>query len=309
MALLTVLLLVAVMSALAVGVLDDIRFALRRAGNARDVGQAQWYAIGAEELARAQIRRLAARDPTRTTLVGDWNGRPFVFPIEGGVIRARVVDGGNCFNLNSVMFNEGGPRYGIAQFEALLGALDFPEADARRLTAALTDWIDRDQYGAEDDAYARRPQPYRTADDLLAEVSELRAIEGFTLQVYARLRPHVCALPSNALSPINLNTLGVHQAVLLTMVTEGRLRPEAARLWLSRRPEGGWPDAGALWLLPDLVDAPPVPQVDAQVGLRTRFFALETQVDYNGADVEMSALFEQEAQAVRLAARRWTRDE
>ena len=46
-ALMTVLLLVAVMSTLAVGILDDIRFSLRRTENARNVGQAQWYALGA----------------------------------------------------------------------------------------------------------------------------------------------------------------------------------------------------------------------------------------------------------------------
>ena len=58
-ALLTVLLLVAVMSALAVAVLDDIRFGLKRTANAETVGQAQWYALGAETVARARLARLA----------------------------------------------------------------------------------------------------------------------------------------------------------------------------------------------------------------------------------------------------------
>ena len=61
-ALLTVLLLVAVMTLLLMAVLDDIRFGLRRAGNAQAVGQAQWHALGTEAMAMAQIRRLARRD-------------------------------------------------------------------------------------------------------------------------------------------------------------------------------------------------------------------------------------------------------
>ena len=73
-ALLTVLLLVAVMSALAVGVLDDIRFGLKRTANAETIGQAQWYALGAETVARARLARLAAQDALRTP-AGDWNGR------------------------------------------------------------------------------------------------------------------------------------------------------------------------------------------------------------------------------------------
>src|SRR3546814_2109829 len=52
-ALLTVLLLVAVMSVLVMGMLDDIRFGLRRTSNAQAMAQAQWYALGAESLAMA----------------------------------------------------------------------------------------------------------------------------------------------------------------------------------------------------------------------------------------------------------------
>ena len=58
MALLTVLLLVAVMSVVAVAVLDDVRFSVRRATNAETQAQAQWYAAGAESLARSQLADL-----------------------------------------------------------------------------------------------------------------------------------------------------------------------------------------------------------------------------------------------------------
>ena len=55
MALLTVLLLVAVMAVIAVAVLDDVRFSIRRAANAETGSQARWYAAGAEVLARRQV--------------------------------------------------------------------------------------------------------------------------------------------------------------------------------------------------------------------------------------------------------------
>ena len=75
MALLTVLLLVAVMAAVAVLVLDDIRFSIRRTMNAETQEQAQWYAAGAESLARRQIDRL--RDS----------------PVIGALISAQVPKG------------------------------------------------------------------------------------------------------------------------------------------------------------------------------------------------------------------------
>jgi len=315
-ALLTVMLLVAVMSALAVAVLDDIRFGLRRTANAQAVGQAQWYAIGAEALARARLARLIQADPQRTSLAGDWNGRVLSFPIDDGVIRARVSDGGACFNLNSVV--EGVPEQwsrrttGIAQFVALGQALGL--ADAGALSEALADWIDSDggrsTTGAEDDAYSEGARPYRTGGTLLAETSELRAIRGFTPAVYARLRPYVCALPTAALSPINVNTLAPEKAVLLTAVTGGGLAPEAARRVIAVRPTGGWADVDAFWALPAMAAQTPSNELLGQLSVRTRYFDLRAEVDYAGANVVMSSLIEQPMGGPsRLVARRWTPDE
>jgi general secretion pathway protein K len=93
MALLTVLLLVAVMSAVAVAILDDVRFSVRRTANVEFQSQAQWYAAGAENLALGQITRLLARGSGRTPLEPAWNGRPMSYPIDGGSLTATVTDG------------------------------------------------------------------------------------------------------------------------------------------------------------------------------------------------------------------------
>src|SRR3546814_14986417 len=97
------LLLVAVMAVLVMSVLDDIRFGLRRASNAQSMAQAQWYARGAETLAMAQIDRLASPTPGRTTLAGDWNGRPVVFPVEHGTLSATLSAARGCFTLSRVV--------------------------------------------------------------------------------------------------------------------------------------------------------------------------------------------------------------
>lgn len=318
MALLMVLVLVAVMSALAVGILEDVRFAVRRTANAQSVGQARWYALGAEGLARAQLARLAKLDPERTTLRGDWNDKVFRFPIENGTLQGRVMDGTGCFNLNSVVQGQGEQLQarvlGGAQFQALAVALGAPQREAELLAAALTDWIDsdvvRERGGAEDEAYARGSKPYRTAGALMAEVSELRAVRGVTPELYARLRPLLCALPTADLSPINVNTLGSDRAVLITMLTDGAVSLDAARQALARRPPGGWSSIDSFWRDEALADAAPGGEAYQQVQMRTRFFNLETEVVFGDAEVVSSALFEQDAAGdVRLVARRWTRDE
>lgn len=311
-ALLTVLLLVAVMSVLVMSVLDDIRFGLRRASNAQSMAQAQWYALGTETLAMAQIERLSRRDPDRTTLVGDWNDRPLVFPVEHGAISARLSDATACFNLNSVV--EGAAELwqrrdaGSIQFGALLRALDVPAHQADALVDALVDWIDSDSVpgglGAEDPSYLSRSPAHRTSGALLAEPSELRAIVGFDDAIYTRLRPHVCALPTDALSPINLNTLDETDAVLLSMLTNGALGPDTARRLIRARPPGGWPDLDTFWSHRLLAGVETSESVREQISLQTRFFALQSQVEYAGAQVVSSALFEHDAGRTRLVARR-----
>ncbi|MEZ0470488.1 type II secretion system minor pseudopilin GspK [Luteimonas salinilitoris] len=315
-ALLTVLLLVAVMAVLVMGVLDDIRFGLRRAGNAQSVAQAQWHALGAEALALAQIERLAARDPGRTTSEGDWNGRAFVFPVESGAISARLSDATACFNLNSVV--QGGAdtffqhEIGVAQYVALLQALGFSEHQGGALADSLVDWIDSDQQreglGHEDEAYARGRDGYRTAGTLLAETSELRAIHGYTAEVYARLRPHVCALPTVDLSPVNVNTLREEDAAILRMLTGGALDDARARRVIAARPADGWREVGTF--LATLGAALP-PSTDVnQVQVYTRYFRLHAEVEVGPAQVVLSALFEHDGSGPpRLLARRWSAEE
>lgn len=315
-ALLTVLLMVAVMAAIAVGVLDDIRFGLRRTFNAATATQGQYFALGAEQLARARINRLLERDQTRTTLEGGWNGRPIAFPIENGQILAKVSDGTACFNLNSLVLAGGGEPFvrreqGVRQFVALLTALNQPQPQA--LAESLAEWMDSNNVGApgtEDDGYLKGAAPYRTAAVPLAEVSELRAVHGFTPAVYAAIRPYVCALPTTDLSPVNVNTLGVDRAVVLTALTEGGVSQNAARAVLNGRPAGGFRDMAAFWANPAFAQLPADATVRSQVDLRSRYFTLDAQVGFAGGEVTLSSLFEASSPgAVRLVARRWTHDE
>ncbi|MDZ4318834.1 MAG: type II secretion system minor pseudopilin GspK [Phenylobacterium sp.] len=313
-ALLTVLLLVAVLATLAAVVLDDIRFGIRRAANAEAVGQARWYALGAETLAAGQIGRLIGGQE-RLTLDGGWADRPFSFPVENGLIQGRLADGGACFNLNSVVQGVGevlGRREaGVAQFIALLSALGVAPREGEMLAAALTDWIDsdgvRESGGAEDEAYLAGSPAYRTGGTLLAEVSEVRAIRGFTPAIYDRLRPVACALPTSDLSPINVNTLTPDKAVLITMLTEGGVSPALAQRVVESRPAGGW-SVESFWATPALAEH--IPGDPGQVKTTSRYFALQTDVTYLDAEVVASGLFEVDPSGqVRLVARRWTYDE
>lgn len=290
-ALLTVLLLVAVLAVIAVLVLDDVRFSIRRATNAQTAAQAQWHAAGAERVALSQIRRLIAVNPGRTPTDPAWDGRPLAFPLDQGQVVLTVSDGQSCFNLNSLAQGAEGAGQvraeGVRQFVRLQAALGVPTGQARRIADAAADWIDADAvplpYGAEDAAYARQIPPRRTGSRLFLDPAELRQVAGVDAAIYARLRPHVCALPTTALSPLNLNTLTPEDAPLLAMLLDGALSVQGARQVIAARPAGGWASTHDFWSLPAFLSATPSAEVNGQVTLETRYFDYDIDVEWAGA--------------------------
>ena len=56
--LLTTLLIMAVMAAVAVAIIDDIRFAVKRMSNVNDYAQLDWYVKGAEDLRAVMFKAI-----------------------------------------------------------------------------------------------------------------------------------------------------------------------------------------------------------------------------------------------------------
>jgi general secretion pathway protein K len=314
-ALLAVLLLVAVMGALAAAALERLRLSTSLAINSAALDQARSFAIGVESLLTLAVDDLIAVSPERTTLAGGWNGSTRRIPLPGGgLAEATIRDGGNCFNINSVV--EGTPpalltprAVGAAQFAALMTMLQVPEANARQIAEGASDWadsdIDRSREGAEDQDYAGAEQGYRTGNTLFAEVSELRTVSGMTAEVYERVRPWLCALPSTDLSAININTLGPEQAPLLAMLAPGQMTPDMARQVLASRPAAGWSNLVDFYAVPAIASIVLPLDVKLQPQLRTRWFELDLRVELQGAELTETALVDARIAPARVAVRRW----
>lgn len=310
-ALLTVLLLVAVLAVLAAHSIDRLAGATKLAANSRELGQAKSYLVAAESIGMQSAEQLVAASPGRTTNLGDWNGREQSFAVPGGLIRARLQDGGNCFNINSLVQqtqNIFSPRpEGIEQFIRLMGLLDIPSGSAFEIAAATTDWLDSDLIaspgGAEDDYYLQVDKPYRTANALMMDISELRAVKGVTAETYRRLAPWLCALPTADLSPLNINTLRPEEAVLLAMMSTGNIDIVAARQFLAQRPTLGYGSLNDFWAQPYPSSLGVSSQVQSQTKLTTRWFRLDAVIEMQGALVEERALIDAARRPAKLVHR------
>ena len=314
-ALLTVLLLVAVIAVLAGTALERLRLSTRLAGNAAAGDQARSYAEAAEALAVARVSSLLGRDNSRVTLAGGWSGKPFGLPLPGGgTAIARVTDGGNCFNLNGLV-SESEPgtftSYPTAtiEFARLMRLVGIPAQAADRIAASAADWIDSDQEqqasGAEDGVYLAKAVPYRTAGAPMSDPSELRAVDGMTPEIYATLRPWVCTKPKAELSRINVNTLAPEQAPLVAMLYPDTLSVGQAQALLLRRPPQGYSSvstfldgASANGVVLDL-------NSENQLSITSAWFALRIDVNLGAAQLQEHALIDASRLPARLVSRQW----
>lgn len=317
-ALLSVLLMVAVLAVIAVTTLDRLALSTKLSGNGNALAQARMFSYAAESIAAARLEDLIARDAAQTTLKGGWLGKEQILPIPVGIASATVRDAGNCFNLNSLVTDVEGKYQASAtgqeQMASLMVVLGINENTARPIAAAAADWADSDtaplQNGAEDDAYRGATKPYLTANRLYAHPSELRAVKGVTPAVYAKLRGWICALPDAELSPLNVNTLLPEQAPLLAMLfAPGKMNPVIARSHLAKRPVSGYGSLIRFWDAPELAVLGPSPLVQGQVKLTSKYFLLDTRVSLAELTLEGESMIVGSPAPARVIWRSWGEQE
>jgi general secretion pathway protein K len=220
-ALLVALLVVALATMLVAALLDRGELGAARTRNLLRSGQAEAYAQGLE-LYAAQVLVKSQAQGGADTRASPWAVPMPPQAVPGGVIGATLVDRNGCFNLNNLAPSvPGGNGAWRAVFDRLLDAVGVNRA----LTDDVVAWLDP-QSSAIDNRYLAQPVPYRPAHRAFAHVSELRLVAGVDGEAYARLAPHVCALP--APTKINIDTAS---APVLQGLADGVTAAIAQNLW------------------------------------------------------------------------------
>lgn len=261
-ALVTVLLIVSVMAAGAAITFDALGYTIKRTTARRMFDQARYFAIGGEQLVVATAETIN-KNKVRLT-----EPQSISYPIEGGRIDGVIEDASNCFNVNSLVTSGDADGYRVnedmaVQYQRLLTNIGLAERESRQLAATLIDWLDSDSrpvtLGAEDYDYTNLNPPYRTANTLMADLTELAMVQGYNADILAVVRPHLCLLDSTRASVFNVNTLRPQNAPLLAaLVGEGLDVSRAAEV-IASRPSSGYQEVGEFWQETGL-RAPNVPQ-------------------------------------------------
>lgn len=204
-ALLTALLITALLATLAIGLQWNNALDVRRTVVMLNRDQAVQVALGAESWVQNILRQDLADGPT-DHLGEIWASDLPGLPIDGGEIFGSIEDLQGRFNINNLIGGNGEiDELAVQQFERLLAALQLDPRFAR----IAADWIDADDetsfpYGAEDSIYTGFTPPYRAANQFLSNTSELAALDGMDKDTLDLLLPHITALPER--TEINVNT-------------------------------------------------------------------------------------------------------
>jgi len=238
-ALITALLIAALVTVAAVAMASRQQLDIRRTGNMLEADQAYMYALAAETWV-SQILNTDKKKTKIDTLTESWAMKLPPIPVEGGDITGSVEDMQGRFNLNNLVGtntggnsdNNSGSNSGnnsannkpdqvqIKAFQSLLARVNFAKEKVQLspfVANRVADWIDPDLNaladGAEDLVYLGLDVPYRAANRLMVSPSELTAVAGLSVRDVSALLPFVAALPKS--TAINVNT--APEMVLLSL--------------------------------------------------------------------------------------------
>ena len=300
-ALIVVLLLLVIMVSIAATMSERLFTQFQRASHQVNYQQAYWYSVGAEGLASVAIEQ-SYKDSDTINLSQVWALEEQTYPLDYGQLRGRIYDKQACFNLNvlgSIESSSGANTkpYPLRVWQTLLETLEVDNYSAEVIADSTREFIDSDNrvqstYGVEDSYYESMSPAYMSANSLIADSSELRAIQQVSGDVMLKVAPYVCALPSDDWR-LNVNTLAPENAQLLTAMFSPNLSESNAEAVLKNRPFDGWASVDAFLAEAQIVATGEsvIDQAKGYLTVDSQYFELDVQVLVDEARVRLRSLF------------------
>lgn len=305
-ALITVLMILAIMVTIAATMTGRLTLSLKRTEGLIFSQSVYWYGQAAGDFGR-MILNQDLDDSSVVSLDQNWATPDMVFPLENGHIGGEIQDMRSCFNLNALGEKDGENTRAtpITQFQSLLEAIGVNDYSAETVAESSRDWVDTDDesnasQGAEDSTYQARSVPHLAGNNLMVEVSELRAVQGVSQSIYEHIAPYLCAIPSTDQS-INVNTVKAEHAALLYALFEEEFDlplNDFTRL-IENRPTSGW-DSVEDFLGEDLFDGLTTSAVKKYLSVTSEYFQLNGLAEFEDRVIAVQILFEMDGNKAKV---------
>ncbi|WP_070968240.1 type II secretion system minor pseudopilin GspK [Vibrio sonorensis] len=299
-ALIVILLLIAVMAAIAATMSERLFSQFRRSTNQLDYQQAYWYSVGVESLAKVAIEQ-SYRDSDTVNMSQPWALEEQTYPLDHGTIRGAISDKQSCLNLNvfhgiEPPSNSNQQPYPLAVFQALMEELEVENYAAEIISQSVWEFVDSNTTvntvsGVEDSYYESLSPAYVAANTMLADSSELRAVQEVSGEIMSVIDPYICALPTLDWR-MNVNTLDEDRAELLSAMFYPDLSSSDAKSILENRPYDGWDSVDSFLAEAALsqITNENKQKVKPYLSVDSRYFELDIEVLVNDARVRVRSL-------------------
>lgn len=239
LALITVLMIFAIVSILAVSMIERQAADVQRSGTMLSMQQAKAFVIGAEQAVRTGLFMDWSFDKEKDHALEEW-AQDRSFPLNPGTAFISIRDAQGRFNLNSLAKTSANRDRQLQRFTHLLNILGLdPE-----IAGLVSRWMDSESQ--DEDRYLSLQPAYRPAHQACKHTSELMLIERIDAEAYGRLEPFVACLPQTAM----LNVNSASPAVLASL--DKSLSLADGENMANARGEKGFSSLDDFWGLPEV---------------------------------------------------------
>jgi general secretion pathway protein K len=276
-ALITVLLMVALLTAIVSRLSLSTEVWMRQVQNSNALAQAR------QATQAAQIWVMSILDDDDTDY--DGNTDNWAQPIVPNVNNLIDDEG----NLNTVS---------MLQFERLLSSLELDPGIAQ----SIADWIDADSEssgpgGAEDLYYLSQEAPYLASNRPVLDLNELKLVRGMDQEVWNKLTPHISALPIATTVNINSTSPEVLAAMILDPQNQQVNLLSQTRRWLA---DVETEPFTSMEEFTEMVGDQVNPEGLRSIGVSSSFFRAHTQINFGNVEYRMLTLYQREGRRSRI---------
>ncbi len=280
LALLLALMIVVIATTIAVSIIHEEKFTIRKTGHIYTMDRATVLSVGMEDYARVILRE-DRKDSDVDSLDESWANGVMGQPFQGGFFTGYLEDEQAKFNLNTIVISE----VALERFERLCDNLGV-DAD---FIPALMDWIDEDSEIRYPDGMEENYESYRVANREMADISELLLVFNFEAEDYEKLRPYITALP--APSDLNVNTMS--KVVFESLGPDGD-----AGEFIEQREDSVYDSVG------DFIERLEFPVQEEGLGVQTKYFRAYGQVTLGEQVYNLSSLIYRDDKGVTTVMNR-----
>ena len=204
-----------------------------------------------ESLAKDKINKELRFNKKKLTKNNPLISEPMAFNLNGAEIIGKITDSGNCFNINSIVTLDGDQyvenKKTTAAFRKILSLNEIDNNIIEEVIDQTIDWIDKDAnpraFGLEDYYYSgplHSPREY-TGMRLMVSIEELKSIPAVKKIDWNIFKNYFCAIPKLDELSLNINTLDLEDAYLLSSIYSN-LTIKDAEYILDNIPKSGFDD-------------------------------------------------------------------